>query len=247
MTDPFRIESSLVGAFGGVNFPLNATDFDGSLTPLDPARSRLAALFAAAINYELLPIWDKLTGKASALIGTRPVQTIFELDPQTHLTKQVNLKPPILALHRLGEQAWSEHTMQTDKCEQDFLLHYILPNLDIGETRKVFDVLRIIPEIVRRVIRARGHIAYDNGELQLFDNKCGLGAIQITKAEWGQAQFGGQVESPVWLATTMTLHVTEFGTDSEDEYGEFEGVDWNIGVGDSTGIQPNIIEAAVDV
>ncbi len=247
MTDPFQIKSSLVGDFGGVSFPLNPTDFNGSFTPLDPARSRIVALFKAAINCELGPVWNKLTGPVNQLTDTLPVMSTFELDPNTHNLKQVGLKPPILSLHRLGEQIWGEHTMQVDKCDQDWTLHYILPNLDIGDTRRVFDVLRIIPEIVRRVIRARGHIAYENGELQFFNDKCGLGSIQMTKAEWGQARFGGEIESPVWLATTMTLHTTEYGSDSEEEYGELNAIDWNIGVGNSTGIIPNIIEAYIDV
>lgn len=247
MTDPYQISSPLVGDFGGVSFPLNATNFEGSFVPLDPARSRMAALFAAAINYELSSVWSKLVGTNTPLVNSRPVESIFELDPQTHLTKQVNLKYPLLALHRLGEQIWSEHTMQVDKCDQDWNLHYILPNLDIGDTRRIFDVLRIVPEIVRRVIRARGHIAYDNGELQFFQNKGGLGSVKMMKAEWGQARFGGEVESPVWLATTITLHTVEYGADSELEFGSLDSIDWNIGVGDSTGIIPDLIEAYSDV
>lgn len=247
MTDPFLIQSPLVGDFGAVSFPLNATDFDGSFVPLDPVRSRMVALFASAINAELGSTWDKLSGSITPLINTTPVSSTFELDPQTHLLKQVNLKYPILCLHRVSEQTWSQYTMQVDKCEQDWHLHYILPNLDIGDTRRVFDVLRIVPEIVRRVIRARGHQSFENGALQFYSDKGGLGSIYMLKAEWGQARFGGEVESPVWLAATITLHTVEYGTDSEEEFGELEAIDWNIGVGDSTGIIPNVIEAHLDV
>lgn len=247
MTEPFQIQSPLVGDFGGVSFPLDPDKFDGSFTPLDPARSRMAALFKAAINHELSSIWEKMAAKSTPLMNTVPVSSILELEPTSHILRQANLKYPILALHRLGEQTWGEYTMQVDKCEQDWNLHYILPNLDIGDTRRIFDVLRIIPEIVRRVIKARGHISFENGTLQFFNDKCGLGSIQMTKAEWGQTMFGGQIESPVWLAATITLHTTEYGSDSESEYGELDVLDWNIGVGDSTGIIPNIIEAAIDV
>lgn len=247
MAEPFKITSPFVGDFGGVSFPLNPTDFDGTFVPLDPARSRMAQLFASAIRAELGPIWQKLTGTATPLLNTRPVETVFELDPTTHLTKQVGFKFPVLALHREGEQTWSEHTMQVDKCEQEWGLHYILPNLDIGDTRRIFDVLRIIPEIIRRVIRQRGHVSFEDGALQFFHDKGGIGSIKLTKAQWGQARFGGEVESPVWLATTCTLHTVEYAADSESEFGEFEGVDWNIGVGDSTGIIPDMIEAYSDI
>ncbi len=245
MIEPFRIQSSLVGDFGGLSFPINPADFDGTLTPLDPARTRLAALFKAALNYELGGVWKKLTGSATPLSDTLPVMSVFEMDPNTHNMKQVGLKYPVLCLHRVGEQTWSDYTMQVSKCDQDWNLHYILPNLDIGEMRRIADVLRIIPEIIRRVIRARGHISFEDGELQF--EKCGLGSVHITKSEFGQAKFGGQVESPEWPAVTVTIHTVEYGTDDEDEYPLLAGIDWNIGVGDSTGIQPNIIENAIDV
>jgi hypothetical protein len=245
--DPFRITSPFIGDFGGLHFPLDTTQFESSFVSLDPARSRLAALFASAIRSELAPVWKKIVGTASPLFDRQPVETVFELDPVTHLAKQVNLKTPILALHRVEEQVWSEHTMQVDKCEQDWNLHYILPNLDVGDTRRISDLLRIIPEIIRRVIRARGHHSYDDGTLQFFADKGGIGSIKLSSVQSGQARFGGQVESPVWLATTCLLHTVEYGSDSEEEFEPFDSVDWNIGVGDSTGIIPNFIEAYSEV
>ncbi len=252
MTDlpPYRIEHSIYGDFGGVKYPLSPDNFESTFVSLDPARSRLSALFATAIRYELAPIWSKViaSGKPHPLSNsTSAVAMVMELDPVTHLMKQVKTDYPLLCLHRVGEQTWSPHTLQGDKCEQDWNLHYILPNLDIGETRKFYDVLRIIPDIVARVIRSRGHIAYDNGALQFFGDKGGIGSIGMTRAESGQARFGGQVESPVWLATTITLHTIEYSKDSEEQYGAFEGIDWSIGVGDSTGTIPNVIEAYSDV
>lgn len=245
ITDTFHIESSFIGDFGAVSFPLNASEFDGSFVPMDPARSILAALFKSALNYELGPVWNKLTGSATPLIDTSPVMSVFELDPNTHNMKQVGLKYPVLALHRVGEQTWSDFTMQVSKCDQDWNLHYILPNLDVSEMRRIGDVLRIIPEIIRRTIRARGHISYENGQLQF--ERCGLASAHVTKSEFGQAKFGGQVESPEWPAVTVTIHTVEYGTDREEEYPYLDSIDWNIGVGDSTGIQANIIEAHIDV
>ena len=69
----------------------------------------------------------------------------------------------------------------------------------------------------------------------------------MTKATWGQARFGGEVADPVWLATTITLHTIEYGKDEAEEFGDLESIDWNIGVGDSTGVIPNIIEAYSEV
>lgn len=245
--DPFLIETPLVGKFGGLSFPLNPDMIDGSFVALDPARSRMAALFAAAIQFELEPIWNKFTRTSTPLTGKKPVETIFELDPSVHLARQVQLTAPILALHRLGDQEWSEFTIQVDKCEQDWNLHYILPELSVSDTRRAFDVLRVIPEIARRVIKKRGHPAFENGELQFFGDKGGLGSIKMTKAAWGQARFGGEVESPVWLATTITLHTIEYGSDTEEEYGPLDSIDWNIGIGDSTGVIHNMIEAYSEV
>ncbi len=244
--NPFLIDSSLVGRFGGLTFPLNPADFNGSLVPLDPVRSRLVQLFASAIRYELGPVWSKLTGQANQLTGKRPIESILELDPSAHDMREAGVVYPVLALHRVGDQEWSDHTMQIEKCEQDWNLHYILPALDIATVRRVSDVFRIIPEIVRRVIRARGHISFENGALQFFPDKGGIGYIKMTNAKSGQAQFGGQVQDPLWWATTITLHTIEYGYDDENEFAPFNGVDWSIGVGDSTGIIPNLLNASTD-
>lgn len=242
----YLIESPLVGRYGGLEFPLNANDFDSTLVNLDPARSKLAALFTAAINAELGAVWAKVNLLTTPIKNSLPVQTTLELEPTANTLRQVKTGFPLLSIHRVGDQTWSEHTMEVDKCEQDWNLHYILPALDVGDQRRIVDVLRIIPEIIRRVIRARGHQSYDGGQLQFFAEKGGLGSVKITKAESGQSKFGDD-NGPIYWATTITLQTVEYGSDSEQEFGEFEGIDWTIGVGNNTGIQPDVIQAYSDV
>jgi hypothetical protein len=246
----YRIESGLVGKFGGINFPLDPSLFDsGSFVPFDPARSSMLALFKAAINYELRQVWPKLTGKLTIISDTNPVETTLELEPTSYIMKQLGVKYPLLALHRVGDQVWSEHTLAADKCEQEWNLHYILPNLEIGDQRRIVDVFRIIPEIVRRVIRQRGHAAYENGSLQFFSDEggMGLGNIKMTRAESGQSKFGDNGDGPIWNATTITLITTEYGTDSADEFGTFDGVDWGVGTSSNHGTIPDHVQGWVDL
>ncbi len=155
----------------------------------------------------------------------------------------------MLVLHRIGEQVWDEYTIGSDRCTQDWTLHYILPNLDISDARRLADVLRIVPEIVRRVIRARGHVSYEDGQLQFFvdDSGIGIGGIKMTRAESGQSRFGGGDDGPIWYAVTMTLTTVEYGTDSEDEFGSFDGIDWSIGITSPTGTLPDAIQAWSDI
>src|ERR1041384_2358392 len=122
--------NSIVDKSGGLEFPLSAADFTDTLAPLDPARSRMMALFSTAINYELAEVWAKVTstlGPRHPLFGTSPVQDRLELRPTLSVMQQRKPAFPLLCLHRTGRAEWESYTFEIDRRVQDWALLYILP------------------------------------------------------------------------------------------------------------------------
>lgn len=242
---------SIVDKAGGLEFPLNASNFDATLVPLDPARTRLLALFTAAINYELTEVWRKVTSKLGSkhpLFDTLPVQDTLELKPSLSVMQQRKAAFPCLSLYRTGRATWDEHTLEMDKRIQDWALLYILPPLDVMDQRRFGDVTLAIPAIVRRVIRNHGHKAFENGALQFFNDPSGIGAIRlVAQSDAGNAPYADGPDAPLYYTVICELQTTEYAQDSADEFGDFEGVDYTVGTGDELEILPDFIEASDDV
>lgn len=243
--------NSIVDKTGGLGFPLNPDNFTNTLAPLDPARSRLIALFATAINYELTEVWQKVTGQLSPkhpLANTLPVQDTLELRPSMQVMRERKADFPLLCLHRSGRALWDEHTLEIERRVQDWSLLYILPALDVGDQRRIGDVLQAIPVIVRRVIRNHGHKSYENGALQFFDDASGIGGIRlVAQSDIGNAPFAEGADAPIYFTIVCELQTVEYSQDLANEFGEFDGVDYVVGTGDAQEILPDFIEAADDV
>jgi len=242
---------SIVDQTGGLVFPLNAADYTNTLAPMDPARSRLLALFTAAINYELADVWKKITDGLPPnhkLFGTRPVQDTLELRPSPSVMQQRKAAFPLLCLHRSGRAAWDFYTLEIERRIQDWSLLYILPALDVQDQRRVGDVLLTVPAIVRRVIRNHGHKAFEDGKLQFFGDASGIGAIRLVgQTDIGNAPFSEGADAPIYYTIVCELQTHEYTQDSAEEFGEFEGADFTIGTGEADDILPDFIEASTDV
>lgn len=242
---------SIVDKTGGLNFPLNPADFDGTLTPLDPARNRLLDLFATAINYELTDVWTTVTSKLHAkhpLYGTLPVQDRLELRPSSSVMQQRKAIFPLLCLFRSARAVWEEHTLEIDKRTQDWSLMYILPPLDVLDQRRFGDVTQAVAAIVRRVIRNHGHKAFENGTPQFFQDTSGIGAIKmIAQTDIGNAPFADGPDAPLYYTVVCELQTVEYSQDLAEEFGDFEGVDYKVGTGDGLEVLPQFIEASDDV
>lgn len=242
---------SIVDKTGGLNFPLNPADFSTTLTPLDPARNRLLALFATAINYELTPVWRKIVADLNtkhALAGSLPVQDTLELRPTQNVMQQRKATFPLLCLFRSARAIWEEHTLEIDKRTQDWSLMYILPALDVHDQRRFGDVTQAVAAIVRRVIRNHGHKAFEGGALQFFQDASGIGAIKmIAQTDIGNAPFAEGSDAPLYYTVVCELQTIEYSQDLAEEFGDFEGVDYKVGTGDGLEILPQFIEASDDV
>lgn len=238
---------SLVGRIGGLTLPLRPADFNGSFVSVDPARSRLLALFRTAINYELSEVWPLATKNTAPLFNKQPVQDTLELEPTKQLMQERKAAFPLLVLHRVGRGDWFEHTLDMDRRDQDWRLYYILPALKTEDMRRIGDVCMVVSEVVRRTIRNHGHKAFEDGALQWFGDASGIGAIKVKSQTIGHASFSEDENAPAFLMIMIELSTSEYSEDLPEEFAGFDGVDYHVGLASDEGTLPEFIEAFDDV
>lgn len=229
---------SIFRKFGGLRFPLNAGDFDGTLTPLDPVRDTLLALFAAAINEEFNgedagEPWAAVVAGVDPLVDTEPVQSTWPGPPTLELMQQRKTAFPALFLYRDGRAEFEEYSLAQTKRTQPWTLDYILAPLAADDFRRASDILFGVSQILPLVVEEKGHPAYQGGAS--VTTGIGLSTLEVTGAQWGQAKFGNE-DGPTYLSLTMTLRTTELSGFLDDVDADFSGFDLTIGTGNADGI-----------
>ena len=131
---------------------------------------------------------------------------------------------PLLAVHRSGVAQYAMHTLELGRLTQPWSLHYILGPLDIIEGRQLKDICVAVAKIVGRVIKRRGHAAYQGGRLQFFGDVAGepapFSSVRLVSHEGpGQAVFGGNESAVLFWAIEMRLETTELTRDDPDAEG----------------------------
>lgn len=145
----------MIGAVGGLTFPVAASAVTDSLAALDPARHEMAGLLAAAINGELGAPWAKIVATLPTghmLRGTTPVQDVVELEPDaTNLGTRRN-GWPLLAVYRQGKATvtWKFEARQTRT--QRWNVDYILGPVAIDDVRKLGDILTAAGSVIGYVL-----------------------------------------------------------------------------------------------
>lgn len=242
--------SSVFTAFGGLRLPVSNQDVESSLSSLDPARDRMLAWFAAAINAEFSSAWTEATAALPGdhqLIGTSPVQDTMPLAPTPGNMGQRKSGFPLLALHRTGEATFEPLTIEDDQMTQEWHLHHILGPLDIEGERRILDIGQAIGKLLAVTVRHFGHPAYESGANQLEAGRIESLAVK-DMAGPGPAQFDGDENDAIFWATRYTLETTEYTDDITGQMPPFAGLDMSLDVGGASepDISPSFIEASTD-
>lgn len=247
------MSESVFTAFGGLQFPVTEADVTDSLSSLDPARDRMLAWFAAAINAEFSSAWTEATNALPGnhqLIGTSPVQDTLPL-ATTNLKKALAQRKsgwPLLVLHRVGEAAYGESfTLEEDTRKQSWHLHWILAPLDLEGERRICDLGQAIGAMLKASIRRFGHPAYESGANQI--EAAGLGSLELeTHLGPGAVGFDDDEDDSIYTSTVFVLNTTEYTSDITDHMQPFAGFDVSLDVGGAgeTDISPDFIEASTD-
>ena len=220
--------------------PTKASDVDPvalTLAPLDPARDTMLALFAAACNFELGPAWAVAIA-GTPLVGTSVVQDTWPgpLTPEVVLQRKCGF--PCLFLSRDGQGKYDDFSLARKELTQTWGLHYILSPIDIGDARKLQDILVRIGATVMATIERKGHPAYQNGDAVLWDTE--LATLNIMTATAGQARFADTDKtSPLYHSLSMELISTEIVEPLQGTAADWKGTGYSISAGNADGmVQP---------
>jgi hypothetical protein len=145
----------MIGAVGGLTFPVAATAVTDSLAALDPARHEMAGLLAAAINGELGAPWAKIVATLPTghiLRNSKPVQDVVELEPDATTLGTRRTGWPLLAVYRQGKATvtWKFEARQTRT--QRWNVDYVLGPLALDDVRKVGDILTAAGSVIGYVL-----------------------------------------------------------------------------------------------
>lgn len=240
---------SVFTSFGALDLPVSDEDVSGSLVSLDPARDRLLAWFAAAINAEFQSVWTEVLAALPSGhgLGANPVADTLPFEPTPRLMKERKAAWPLLALHRTGSPTFESLTLEDDRMTQNWQAHYILGPMDLEKQRRLLDLPQAIAKMLAVSIRCFGHPSYESGANQI--EAADLESLELVNMSGpGAARFDGDEDSTTYWAMSLELRSTE-NTEPNNANDQFlSGIDLTLNVGGagSPSINPALIEAQTD-
>ena len=229
---------------GGHPVPPDLSSGATTAVELDPARARLGGLFKQVLISELGSAWTQVTDTMGARwSGTAPVEgEVLELKSTRQVMQALKKKLPLLSIARVGRATFEDHTVHTDQMTQQWRLVWILGQAGVEEQRKLGDFLTAGAKHIRLAVRRRGHPDYDGGALQFFPTTGGLGSVAIQWVETEPASINENSEVD-WLVMEMGLETVEYGNWDDEAFVNADYMTLEMGVGDSTGYIPSLINA----
>jgi hypothetical protein len=206
-------ELSLAEAVGKPALPLAAST-EGTLVSLDPGRDILLDLLAAALNYELAPVWESATA-ATNLAGTTPVQDKVPFALTEQVMTSTARKFPVLSVTRAEDEdsALDEFTLWQWRLTQQWDVEYVLGPLTAGNERRLKDVLAFAAKVVLLTIRQGRHMNHESGAPVLGPSgsattaTAGFSSVRIVRYRAGTASFADN--SPQYHGMRIRLETTE--------------------------------------
>lgn len=227
------LPTSLYRGFGDQKFPLTTDDLVSTNVIPDPPRDMMLELFATAFNDEMTDVWPTVASGTS-LEGIDPVKTKIPFEPTARTFQQWKAGLPVVAVHRQGVAQYSEHTLTYDHRVQQWGVHYILKTLQLDHLRRFEAAPLWFANTVDLCIRKKGHLSYESGALQFGTDKGGLEYIKLVSHQLGQAQFADD-DSALFMAASLVIETGELENLDTEQWTEFAGADWELGVGDGQG------------
>src|SRR5260221_1422066 len=230
---------SLFQRMGEMRMPTKASDVGAELTlaPLDPARDAMLALFAAACNAELGLAWAAVAA-GTPLAGKSIVEDTWPGAPSPELVLQRRCDFPCLFLSRDGKGEYSDHSLALKQLKQTWGLHYIISPVDIGDFRKLGDILVRVGATIMATIERKGHPSYLSGAAVLYS--AGLAVLNLSSVQAGQARFAdGDKSAPLYHSLSCELESVEIAGSIPGTATDWRGTGYSISTGNADGlIQP---------
>lgn len=238
---------SLFQRIGAMPLPAKATDVDNTaltLAPLDPARDAILGCLKAAVNFELSAAWNKVVAVIPSLATKSPVQDTWPGMPSPTVVLQRACDFPCLFLARDGIGKFGDYSLSRRQLTQTWGLHYIISPVDVGDERKIQDILVRVGGVVLATIERGGHSAFASGGVNAL-RSVGLNTLFLKTIQSGQARFAGNADenAPSYHALSCELESTEIMREVDGVGTPFTGASLELGTGNSEGIIPTLVEA----
>lgn len=227
---------SLWQQLGEMKLPTVSGDVDAAaltLAPLDPARDMMLAVFAAAINAELGPAWAVVAPAIPSLTAL-PVADTWPGEPSPEIVLQRKCAFPCLFLARSGVGTYSDFSVSQKKLTQRWGLHYIISPIDVGDLRKIGDILVRVGAVVMHTIERGGHPSYSSGSKVLAT--VGLRSLNLLTVQSGQARFAASADGPLYHSLSCELESEEVARYVDGTAAPFLGVSFSLGTGNADGV-----------
>lgn len=247
--------NSLYRTVGAVSLPLSDTDETTSAS-LDPGRSILLGLLAAALNDELAARWtDAVVG--TQLAGTNPVQSTSEHELDAQLLQTTEHALPLLAVYRHGTGTWENHTLDESRLHWGFAVDYVLGPLTVGDRRKLDGFLVAALKVMGETLRRGGHLAYAAQTGHPSQPKLVLGPgtdtanfteITIEPGSIQQGAVGFSSEQAKYWALWFQVRTIELGiyTANDPADNNYDGVTFSMGTGTIVSDDPDELTGIID-
>jgi hypothetical protein len=149
-----------------------------------------------------------------------------------------------LFLARSGVGKINDYSLARKQLTQKWGLHYIIAPVEVGDVRKIGDVLVRVGGVILATIERGGHPAYLSGSKVL--GTVGLSILNLETIQAGQAKFAAStpdVQAPTYHALSCELESVEIASWVPGTATPYGGMSLSLG----TGNQDGVIDALLNV
>jgi hypothetical protein len=229
------LTTPLTTSFGGVSFPLADQTTAADLLPVaDPALSDLLAFVRFFLNVDMGSALVDALENASPTV-TQNVMAAYSTDPGIDSISPEQVQTPALFIWRKSS-SYAEAMMNQPRRVSICGWLYILPPMRFEFAEKYSHICNAVELSLGRAITYGYHPAY-NGGAPLQSGITGMRLLSASR----EVHPGGELTS--FYAVGGEIEMTEDVAESLGEFGEFDAIDFDIGVGNASDVLPSVIQA----
>jgi hypothetical protein len=236
--------------FGGTQFPL-ATSPGTLLQRADPALYYALAFCRSVITTYVddafrqaattAELGSDLTSAGAVVRTTVPYDFLPDLQQNQSLARL-----PLLAIYRT-EGTFSERAMERKQLTDTWMLDYMLPALDPGQTEIVFPIISAVERVLIDRITLGFDPSYQSGAKVFQSNSglAGVSSIRIVKRERPLLEVRGvgvDMLGTTLRMLTLTLEVVEAQMPDESSFEPFSGADVTVELDPDADVDDDEIE-----
>lgn len=222
-------------SFGGVEFPLADQTTAADLLPVaDPALEALIAFVRFFLNADMgTALSDALAGASPPV--TQNVMAAYSTDPGVDTIRPEQIQFPALFIWRKSS-TYAEAMLGQPRRVSTLGWLYVPPSMRFEFAEKYSHICNAVELSMGRALTYGYHPDYNSGA-PLSNGITAMRMLSATR----DIHPGGELTS--FYAVGGEIEITEDVSESLDQFGPFDGIDYDIGVGEEGGVLPSVIQA----